>query len=264
MLFRLITASDKGHTAAVRMLLLSGANVNAKDNAGNTALIITPNTTVGHADVVRLLLAKGAKVDAANNNGNTSLMSACIMGNSTIVRLLLAAGANVNAADNKGNTPLMFASITGSTTVVKLLLAAHANINAFSGGATALTLASAEGNTGVVQLLQAALTQRSPTAASTTQRYRALTPEDGLNCAARAARMEITFSGPPSGELVAFECLDKEDHSRSIKLKSTEVVDGKVKTQDFGIIHMMQTNGISATYEMTEDQIKKLKIFLGF
>lgn len=95
-------------------------------------------------------------------------------------------------------------------------------------------------------------------------RYRALTRADGLTCGARVAEMGFTFSGAPSGTLTGFECLNKEGETISIDLKSKEFVDGKIETQNFGIIIMKQTNGMAANYEMTASQITKLKTFLGF
>ena len=96
------------------------------------------------------------------------------------------------------------------------------------------------------------------------EEYRALTPKDNLSCGARIDSMEFSFGGPPSGELKGYECVVKEGKTRSIKLKSTKMVAGKIETEDFGAILMKSTTGTGATYAMTESQIKKLKTFLGF
>lgn len=122
----------------------------------------------------------------------------------------------------------------------------------------------------MISLTVTALAQSSagtaPAAAkkTTTSGYRPLTPKDGLSCGARVASMGFTFFGTPSGELTGFECLDKGGKTSSIELKSKEFSDGKIETKDFGVIIMKQTNGTSATYEMTESQIKQLRTFLGF
>jgi hypothetical protein len=72
--------------------------------------------------------------------------------------------------------------------------------------------------------------------------------------------MRFTFSGTPSGELTGFECRK----ATSIPLKSKEFSDGKIETEDFGIIIIKRTTGTTATYQMTDNQIKKLTAFLGF
>jgi FKBP-type peptidyl-prolyl cis-trans isomerase FklB len=102
-----------------------------------------------------------------------------------------------------------------------------------------------------------------------------LTPKDGLSCGARTANVGFTFFGTPSGELVGFECLDREGKTRSIALKSKELTDGKIETEGFGVILMKRTtlaeaaagrptgDALSFNYEMTESQIRKLKVFLG-
>lgn len=47
----------------------------------------------GHTETVQVLLAKGAEVNAKNNYGDTALMKAKKMGHKEIVRILKEAGA---------------------------------------------------------------------------------------------------------------------------------------------------------------------------
>src|ERR1700730_10299053 len=58
----MIAAASRGDRAAVQALLAKGADVNAKDNGGRTALMMA--TVTGHPDVVQTLLAMGAEVNA--------------------------------------------------------------------------------------------------------------------------------------------------------------------------------------------------------
>ena len=75
-----------------------GANVNAKDTDGQTALMKAYTT-----EQVRLLIEAGADVNAKDKNGKTALMQAVFPEQ---VKLLIEAGADVNAKDNQGRTAL--------------------------------------------------------------------------------------------------------------------------------------------------------------
>lgn len=78
--------------------------------------------------VVEILLAHGADPNAADVNGRTALITASYVGDALTVAKLLAANADPNAADSPyGFTPLLNATFKGHVEVVKLLLAAGAN-----------------------------------------------------------------------------------------------------------------------------------------
>ena len=70
---------------------------------------------------IRLCIAAGADVNARDNDGWTALMRAAINGGTEIVKLLLAAGADVNAKGNDGKTALMLAKYNNHPEIVKLL-----------------------------------------------------------------------------------------------------------------------------------------------
>ena len=67
-------AAFRGNTAAVINLLERGANVNARDEDGDTALMFAAYK--GHALVVALLLQYGANVYARARNGWTAKKAA--------------------------------------------------------------------------------------------------------------------------------------------------------------------------------------------
>lgn len=68
-----------------------GADVNAKDSNGMTALMVAE--TMSRFEVIKLLLDKGADVNAKDNNGQTVLSYASYFINDGIVNLLKAHGA---------------------------------------------------------------------------------------------------------------------------------------------------------------------------
>ncbi len=71
----------------------------------------------GHEAVVNRLLAAGADVNAVNVDGRSALMWAAEGGDEAIVDRLLAAGANVEALDTQGRTALQLAVQRGDQAV---------------------------------------------------------------------------------------------------------------------------------------------------
>jgi ankyrin repeat protein len=123
------SASDP---AKVRVLLDHGAQVNTVAKSGRTALIIAAFTNPS-AEVVRLLLAKGAKVDVLDQRHVTPMNAATFGNDTATVRLLLDAGADIETADTFiGLTPLMNAAGNRNVEAVKLLMAKGSKVNAVS------------------------------------------------------------------------------------------------------------------------------------
>ncbi len=89
----MIGSPPLGPALATPMLLERGADVNAADAAGRTALMLAAASDAIPVDAVKALLAKGANVNAATPTGETALTFAKARGNTPIVDLLLKAGA---------------------------------------------------------------------------------------------------------------------------------------------------------------------------
>jgi ankyrin repeat protein len=141
-LFRAGTATAAAR-AGIDAALLNASGPDGMTPLMYAALYGTP------ADVVDLL-GRGANPNAQNDAGTTALMLAAMDG--AKVRALLAKGANPNLRSENGRTALHVAAQRGAIDVVRLLLAANANVS-FTTGDSPLALAAATGNVDLVHLL---------------------------------------------------------------------------------------------------------------
>ena len=149
----LLDAAKGGDSRAARTLLARGADANAVEADGSTAL----HWAVENDDpeLTRALLAAGARVGVANRHGIAPLHLAATNGDAGIVQQLIAAGADVNGATPGGETPLMMAARTGNPETLEALIARGAIVDAREGwrGQTALMWAATENNAAAIRLL---------------------------------------------------------------------------------------------------------------
>ena len=152
----LIDAAKQGAVEAAAELLAAGADIDAAEPDGTTAL----HWAVRRDDraLARRLVAAGARVDAANRYGVTPLALAAANGSATLAALLIEAGAAPDAPSPGGDTPLMLAARTGRPDAVRRLLEAGADVHATESwkGQDALMWAAAEGHADAVLALVAA------------------------------------------------------------------------------------------------------------
>jgi hypothetical protein len=104
---------------------------------------------------IERLLAMGADIDARDVRGYSALMLAAYSGNGRAFALLLERGADPNTADDAGNSVLMGASFKGQLGMVKALLAAGADGTAKNAsGLDAHGFAAAFGRAEVAEFLE--------------------------------------------------------------------------------------------------------------
>lgn len=118
----------RGDAAALRSLLRDGADANAAQIDGATALHWAVHR--GEVETVSLLLEAGARVDAANRVGVTPLAMAALYGHAAIADALIAAGADAAATTPNGETLLMLAARNGNPDLIRRLVRAGVDVNA--------------------------------------------------------------------------------------------------------------------------------------
>lgn len=110
----------------------------------------------GDVDRVSALLREGADVNAAQGDGMTALHWAAEQGNASLAEILVNAGAHVHVVTRVGDyTPLHLAAKAGAGEVIDVLVKAGAHVGArtSTGGATPLHFAAASGNVAAVTTL---------------------------------------------------------------------------------------------------------------
>jgi ankyrin repeat protein len=146
-------AESGDHAAAMRLLSVKGANVNATGADGTTAIMYA--SANGDLELVRALIKAGADVKLKNQFGTSAVTEAAIIGSAPILEALLKAGADPNFKTPNGETPLMSAARSGKVDAAKVLLDAGANINAKEGWGeqSALMWAAAQSQADMVKFL---------------------------------------------------------------------------------------------------------------
>ncbi|NNF25896.1 MAG: hypothetical protein HKN73_01575 [Gemmatimonadetes bacterium] len=150
-------AAQRGDLETVRTLLRDGADVNAPQGDGITALHWAAER--GDEELAQILLYAGANVEAGTRIGHyTPLHLAAQGGRTPVVELLLRHGANATAASsNAGTQPLHMAASSGDTASIAALANAGAPLDAVetAWGQTPLTFAAARGHAGAIRALVA-------------------------------------------------------------------------------------------------------------
>ncbi len=90
----LCAAARASDLAAVRAALAAGADINQRNQAGDTALNIAAAN--GEASIVLTLIGAGADLESCGRNATTALMAVALAGRASLARMLIAAGALIS------------------------------------------------------------------------------------------------------------------------------------------------------------------------
>ena len=151
-------AAMNGDVAEVRALLAGGADVNAAQGDGMTALHWAAE--LGSAELAEMLLYAGAVIEPVTRiGGYTPLHIAARTGSDAVALMLLDAGADAAApAPGTGTTPLHLAATAGSAPLVNALLDHGADPDAREDvwGQTPLIFAASMNRAGAIRVLLSA------------------------------------------------------------------------------------------------------------
>ena len=116
-----------GELELVKYLVENGVNIDKKSPNGDTALIKA--AWGGSLDIVKFLVEKGVKVNDKSQGGETALMRAGEIGNFDIVKCLVENGADIDTKDMFGKTAIVFGVASKSKEVVRYLIEKGAEVD---------------------------------------------------------------------------------------------------------------------------------------
>ncbi|MCX5922390.1 MAG: ankyrin repeat domain-containing protein [Candidatus Dependentiae bacterium] len=149
---RLLKAAELGDVKAMRKALKAGASLEARKAKEDNRTALMLAALKKHHEAVDFLIEQGADVNAVDAYGCSALVKAGYIGDAYIVDALLKADACVACVNKYGETALMNAAEYGHVAAVKRLLKAGANPAAKTDkGKTALDLAK---DPAIITLLQ--------------------------------------------------------------------------------------------------------------
>jgi hypothetical protein len=110
-------AAADGNVRSMRLLQMAGARVNSEGSCCAPLLLAAGE---GRLDAVRYLLDQGADVNARDGRGRSALTEAAFNGNASVIKELILRGAELNAHSDEG-TALDIATKTNHAEAVDLL-----------------------------------------------------------------------------------------------------------------------------------------------
>jgi hypothetical protein len=122
--FQLLSTVRKGAVSDAAGLLAAGADPNASDRYGLTALMWAARK--GHAELIAILLARGADLERTDRTGRTALYHAVGLKRAGALQELVTSGCKLDVTDMHGWTALRLANSMGEYALSRILVDAGA------------------------------------------------------------------------------------------------------------------------------------------
>lgn len=145
----LIIAVGNSYIDTAKILIENGANINAVDIEGWSALSYAVNN--GDIEIAKLLLTNKAKI---KGELLLAIKSPIVESSINIMKLLIDNKANINYTDENGFNPLNIAIESGDMELTKFLITNGANVNSLmQDGVSLIGYAIAQNNMDLLQIL---------------------------------------------------------------------------------------------------------------
>ncbi len=156
-IFRDLSKGKKDRLKIIKLLLKYGADPNSRGECfyKNTTALMFAVTSENSNEMCKLLINKGADVNAQNDVGQTALMRTAT-GDITLTKLLLQNGADRTLSTKEGMTPFKVACCRNKFEIAKLLFDPIADVNVKTKDAmefTALMLSALSPSPKIVDML---------------------------------------------------------------------------------------------------------------
>ncbi len=115
----LLCAVDTKSERIINRLIESGVNLNVQNINGTSALSYAAR--LGEEKIANILMAHGADTKVVSSSGKTILHCAAQGGNPNLVNKFINEGSDLRATDNEGKTPLDWAKESGHKHIVELM-----------------------------------------------------------------------------------------------------------------------------------------------
>src|SRR5438045_1270422 len=104
-------AASNGDIKEMKRLIADGADINSKNDDGNTALMSAVINVKCPIDIIKTLIDAGADVNAQDEYGMTALIYSVKVHCMESVQLLLSSGADKELRDKNNKTALIHARV---------------------------------------------------------------------------------------------------------------------------------------------------------